>query len=61
MGEFLAEVRQAVAGLPGLELAGDSLWGVALEACARSGVDAATRLAGHLAGQPTGHGTGAAR
>ncbi|MDQ3761959.1 MAG: FAD-dependent oxidoreductase [Actinomycetota bacterium] len=43
-GEFLAEVSGAVAKLPGLELAGDYLWGVSLEACTRSGNAAAERL-----------------
>ncbi|MFL6077963.1 MAG: FAD-dependent oxidoreductase [Mycobacteriales bacterium] len=50
VGDFLADVRQAVAGLPGLELAGDYLWGIDLEACARSGVDASTRMHAYLAG-----------
>jgi oxygen-dependent protoporphyrinogen oxidase len=45
---FLAEVRQGVAALPGLELAGDYIQGVAIEACARTGGAAAARLAGHL-------------
>lgn len=47
-GDFLTEVRTAVAALPGLELAGDYLWGGSLEACCRSGGAAAARLTGHL-------------
>lgn len=43
-GEFLARVRADLAELPGLELAGDYLWGVSIEACTRSGNDAAERL-----------------
>jgi protoporphyrinogen/coproporphyrinogen III oxidase len=47
-GEFLADVRQTVAALPGLELSGDYLWGVSIEACTRSGNAAGSRLADHL-------------
>jgi protoporphyrinogen/coproporphyrinogen III oxidase len=46
--DFLSDVRGAVAGVPGLELAGDYLRGVNLEACCRSGEDAAARLTAHL-------------
>lgn len=48
-GEFLAEVNGTLSGLPGLELAGDYLWGVSIEACTRSGRAAAARLSSHLA------------
>jgi protoporphyrinogen/coproporphyrinogen III oxidase len=50
VGDFLTAVREAAAGLPGLELAGDYLRGVNLEACARSGADAGTRMDGYLRG-----------
>ncbi|WP_255725436.1 NAD(P)/FAD-dependent oxidoreductase [Frankia sp. Cj3] len=43
-GEFLREVAQAVAGVPGLELAGDYLLGVSLESCCRSGRNAGDRM-----------------
>ncbi|MGK5642207.1 protoporphyrinogen/coproporphyrinogen oxidase [Streptomyces sp. URMC 126] len=46
--EFLAEVREDVAGVAGLELAGDYIQGVSIEACARTGRAAAGRLATHL-------------
>ncbi|MGW0733743.1 FAD-dependent oxidoreductase [Streptomyces sp. NPDC002851] len=46
--QFLAEVRHGVAAVPGLELAGDYIQGVAIEACARTGGAAAVRLAAHL-------------
>ncbi|MFE5742343.1 protoporphyrinogen/coproporphyrinogen oxidase [Streptomyces celluloflavus] len=45
---FLAEVRESVAGVAGLELAGDYIQGVSIEACARTGRAAAGRLAAHL-------------
>jgi oxygen-dependent protoporphyrinogen oxidase len=45
---FLAEVAQRVGELAGLELAGDYLQGVNIEACARSGSAAASRLDAHL-------------
>ncbi|RDI46440.1 FAD-dependent oxidoreductase [Nocardia mexicana] len=45
-GEFLAKVREQADSIVGLELAGDYLLGAQLEACYRSGVAAATRLAG---------------
>jgi oxygen-dependent protoporphyrinogen oxidase len=52
-GEFLANVRRAVAGQPGLELAGDYIRGVSIEACFRSGTDAGVALASSLgAGRP---------
>lgn len=44
-GTFLAAVRDEVAALPCLELAGDYLLGVSIEACFRSGEQAAGRLA----------------
>lgn len=47
-GEFLAEVRSAIAAIPGLELAGDYLFGVSIEACSRSGQAAAAALSEHL-------------
>ncbi|KUJ69187.1 hypothetical protein ACZ90_12615 [Streptomyces albus subsp. albus] len=48
--DFLAEVREGVAKLPGLELAGDYIQGVCIEACCRSGNAAAARLASYVAG-----------
>ncbi|MFC0598853.1 protoporphyrinogen/coproporphyrinogen oxidase [Streptomyces palmae] len=48
--DFLAEVRGAVSALPGLELAGDYIQGVCIEACCRSGNAAAARLASYVAG-----------
>jgi protoporphyrinogen/coproporphyrinogen III oxidase len=45
VGDFLTDVHAATAGMPGLELAGDYLKGVALEACFRSGTEAGVRLA----------------
>jgi oxygen-dependent protoporphyrinogen oxidase len=53
-GEFLASVRREVAGLPGLELSGDYLWGVSIEACTRAGNAAGARLADHLTARPAG-------
>jgi oxygen-dependent protoporphyrinogen oxidase len=47
-GDFLGDVRAAVAHLPGLELAGDYLWGVSLEACSRSGLAAGERMSQYL-------------
>lgn len=49
-GEFFVEVHKAVAGMPGLELAGDYLRGVSIEACFRSGTEAAARLASSVGG-----------
>ncbi|MFG3093133.1 protoporphyrinogen/coproporphyrinogen oxidase [Streptomyces sp. NPDC048202] len=46
--EFLAEVRESVAGIAGLELAGDYIQGVSIEGCARTGRAAAGRIADHL-------------
>lgn len=43
-GEFLSKVRAEVASAPGIELAGDYLRGAPLEACFRSGREAAQRL-----------------
>ncbi|MET7768958.1 FAD-dependent oxidoreductase [Nocardia sp. NPDC005366] len=43
-GEFLSQVGTQVAAVPGLELAGDYLFGAQLEACFRSGAAAARRL-----------------
>ncbi|WP_405824889.1 FAD-dependent oxidoreductase [Streptomyces sp. NBC_01390] len=48
-GEFLSDVRREVDGLPGLELSGDYLWGVSIEACTRAGDAAGRKLAEHLA------------
>ncbi|MDI2127664.1 protoporphyrinogen/coproporphyrinogen oxidase [Yinghuangia seranimata] len=48
--ELLTEVDEQVAQVRGLELAGDYLWGVSLEACSRSGNAAGDRLNGFLAG-----------
>lgn len=50
IGEFLADVRTAIAGMPGLTLAGDYLKGVAIDSCFRSGIEAAEQLAGELGG-----------
>jgi oxygen-dependent protoporphyrinogen oxidase len=47
-GDFLDDVRRRTVALPGLELAGDYLWGVSLEACCRSGNAAADRLTAFL-------------
>jgi protoporphyrinogen/coproporphyrinogen III oxidase len=47
-GEFLDDVRHAVDALPGLELSGDYLWGVSIEACTRAGNAAGGRLAAYL-------------
>ncbi|WP_062213836.1 FAD-dependent oxidoreductase [Streptomyces sp. NBRC 109706] len=47
---FLRRLHEDVVSLPGLELAGDYLQGVSIEACARSGRAAAGRLAAHLGG-----------
>ena len=44
-GQFLAAVRRESAALSGLALAGDYLWGVSIEACFRSGEQAAAKLA----------------
>jgi protoporphyrinogen/coproporphyrinogen III oxidase len=44
-GRFLSAVRTAVSALPGLALAGDYLLGASLEACFRSGKQAAAKLA----------------
>ncbi|MFC3961464.1 protoporphyrinogen/coproporphyrinogen oxidase [Nocardia jiangsuensis] len=43
-GEFLARLRKETGNIGGLALAGDYLRGVSLEACYRSGVEAAHRL-----------------
>ena len=48
--DFLADVRTALAGLPGLALAGDYLKGVSIEACFRSGTEAGVSLAAQLEG-----------
>jgi len=47
-GEFFAEVQDTVAGVGGLELAGDYLRGVSIEGCFRSGTDAGVRTAKFL-------------
>jgi oxygen-dependent protoporphyrinogen oxidase len=47
-GDFLADVRRAVGETPGLVLAGDYLRGVSIDACFRSGTDAAVELAAQL-------------
>ncbi|MEU1345214.1 FAD-dependent oxidoreductase [Streptomyces sp. NPDC005827] len=47
-GEFLSDVEHAVRNLPGLELSGDYLWGVSIEACTRAGNAAAARLDAEL-------------
>lgn len=49
-GEFLADVRSAVGSLPGLDLSGDYLRGVNIEACTRSGNEAGAKLADYLSG-----------
>jgi len=49
-GAFLDDVERAVSRLPGLELAGDYLKGVSIEACSRAGAAAAARMAAHLRG-----------
>ena len=51
-GEFLADVRGSVAEQPGLTLAGDYLRGVSIEACFRSGTDAAMAMAAYLGTAP---------
>ena len=43
-GDFIADVRRATAEVPGLDLAGDYLRGASMEACFRSGEEAAERL-----------------
>jgi len=48
-GEFLSKVRAEVASAPGIELAGDYLRGAPLEACFRSGREAAQRLMSDVA------------
>jgi oxygen-dependent protoporphyrinogen oxidase len=47
-GDFLTDVEHAVGSLPGLELSGDYLLGVNLEACTRAGNAAAERLGAYL-------------
>jgi oxygen-dependent protoporphyrinogen oxidase len=47
-GEFLSKVRAEVTPVPGIELAGDYLRGAPLEACFRSGQEAAQRLLGQM-------------
>lgn len=47
-GEFLTELAGHVAATPGIELAGDYLMGAPLEACFRSGRQAAQRLLQHV-------------
>jgi protoporphyrinogen/coproporphyrinogen III oxidase len=49
-GAFLSAVGDEVASLPGLELSGDYLLGVSIEACFRSGEQAAGRLAEQMSG-----------
>jgi oxygen-dependent protoporphyrinogen oxidase len=49
-GTFLSAVRDEVAAVRGLELSGDYLLGVSIEACFRSGEQAAGRLAEQLSG-----------
>ncbi|KDN83849.1 protoporphyrinogen/coproporphyrinogen oxidase [Kitasatospora cheerisanensis] len=51
-GDFLNEVHRSVQSLPGLELSGDYLWGVSIEACTRAGNAAGDRLVDHLALAP---------
>lgn len=46
--ELLSRIRAGVAGVHGLQLAGDYLRGVSLEACSRSGAEAAAALADEL-------------
>jgi oxygen-dependent protoporphyrinogen oxidase len=43
-GQFLSAVRRDAARAPGLALAGDYLWGVSIEACFKSGEQAARTL-----------------
>ncbi|WP_063630019.1 NAD(P)/FAD-dependent oxidoreductase [Nocardia sp. BMG51109] len=43
-GDFLSKVRTELSGVPGVELAGDYVKGAPLEACFRSGQEAAKRL-----------------
>lgn len=43
-GDFLSELKTCVADVEGLELAGDYLWGVSIEACSRSGAAAAEKM-----------------
>ena len=49
-GEFLTDVRSGIGRLPGLELAGDYMRGASIEACFRSGAEAAERLRSKLGG-----------
>ncbi|MDX6720379.1 MAG: protoporphyrinogen/coproporphyrinogen oxidase [Solirubrobacteraceae bacterium] len=49
-GAFLSAVRGEVAAVSGLELSGDYLLGVSIEACFRSGEQAAARLAQQTSG-----------
>lgn len=51
---FLSQVQADVADLPGLALAGDYLRGVLLEACFRSGTDAAVAIMWYLGYAPAG-------
>jgi oxygen-dependent protoporphyrinogen oxidase len=52
-GEFLHAVHREVGAVAGLELAGDYLRGVSIEACFRAGNEAAARVAGSMgAGAP---------
>jgi oxygen-dependent protoporphyrinogen oxidase len=53
-GEFLADVRGAVDRMPGLQLAGDYMRGASIEACFRSGTEAAERLRSELGGGTAG-------
>lgn len=49
---FLRHLREDVEDVPGLELAGDYIQGVSIEACARTGRAAAGRIAAQLTGVP---------
>jgi len=52
--EAVAAIETAVAGLPGLEVAGASFRGVGIPACVDSATGAAERVAAHLRAQPDG-------
>jgi oxygen-dependent protoporphyrinogen oxidase len=55
-GEFLGQVQSGLQELGGLALAGDYLRGSSIEACFRSGTEAAVKIMSQLRGSSTGHG-----
>ncbi len=52
--DFLSQVKSGLLGLPGLALAGDYLRGSSIEACFRSGTEAAAKVALQLQHPPSG-------